>query len=204
MMKFLKEKKSIIISFIIGVILASNIAVYASINASDVDYKNGQKVSQALDDLYNKQKEYIYTETQYQNYGIAQRQEGYEEGQRTATVATTKTLLWTNSSANSNFVTDEISTFSITNFTHILIQWKQNTSSSTIYEDICKTNPIRQISSTAYFTIGENDDDGYFIRNILWNTQGNLTIANAVSIEGSGVNNSKLIPIAIYGLNFSY
>ena len=53
-MKFLKEKKGIIISFIIGVILASSIAVYASISASEVDYKNGQKVSQALDDLYSK------------------------------------------------------------------------------------------------------------------------------------------------------
>ena len=47
-------KKEVIISFIIGVILASSIAVYASINASEVDYKNNQKVSDALDDLYNK------------------------------------------------------------------------------------------------------------------------------------------------------
>lgn len=53
-MRFLKEKKSLIISFIIGVILASSITVYATINADNIEYRNGQKLSNALDDLYNK------------------------------------------------------------------------------------------------------------------------------------------------------
>ena len=66
-------KKEIIISFIVGVILASSIAVYASvISANEVNYKNGNSVSDALDDLYNKSKNYIYTEQQYQDYGKSQ------------------------------------------------------------------------------------------------------------------------------------
>ena len=47
-------KKELLIGFILGIILASSIAVYAVINASEIDYKNGKKVSQALDDLYSK------------------------------------------------------------------------------------------------------------------------------------------------------
>ena len=54
-MKFLKEKKGIIISFIIGVILASSITVYATgYLASQVTYKDGKTVEQALNDLYSK------------------------------------------------------------------------------------------------------------------------------------------------------
>ena len=38
-------KKEVIIAFIIGIILASSIAVYAAaINANDVDYKDGKTV----------------------------------------------------------------------------------------------------------------------------------------------------------------
>lgn len=54
-MRFLKEKKGIIISFIIGVIIASSITVYAtSYFAKDIAYKEGKNVEQALDDLYLK------------------------------------------------------------------------------------------------------------------------------------------------------
>ena len=47
-------KKEVILAFIIGVVLASSMAVFANINASEIDYKNNQKVSDALDDLYSK------------------------------------------------------------------------------------------------------------------------------------------------------
>lgn len=59
-MKFLKEKKGIIISFIIGVIVASSITVYAySYRASDISYtKPGAEtainVSEALNELYTR------------------------------------------------------------------------------------------------------------------------------------------------------
>ena len=59
-MKFLKEKKGIIISFIIGVIIASSITVYAySYFASDISYKKPGtdttiSVETALNELYNK------------------------------------------------------------------------------------------------------------------------------------------------------
>ena len=53
-------KKEVIIAFIVGVILASSIAVYASLNASDIEYKNGKKVSEALDELYNKKQNMTY------------------------------------------------------------------------------------------------------------------------------------------------
>ena len=48
-------KKEIIIAFIIGVIIASGITVYAtSYLASQVTYKEGKKVEQALNELYSK------------------------------------------------------------------------------------------------------------------------------------------------------
>lgn len=59
-MRFLKEKKGIIISFIIGVILASSITVYAySYYAKDIGYtKPGTtteiSVETALNELYGK------------------------------------------------------------------------------------------------------------------------------------------------------
>lgn len=54
-MGFLKEKKGIIISFIIGVIVASSITVYAtSYFAKDVTYKDGKNVEEALNELYSK------------------------------------------------------------------------------------------------------------------------------------------------------
>ena len=54
-MRFLKEKKGIIISFIIGVIIASSITVYAtSYFAKDITYKDGKNVEQALNELYNR------------------------------------------------------------------------------------------------------------------------------------------------------
>ena len=62
-MKFLKEKRGIIISFIIGVIIASSITVYAySYFASDITYTKGSKnikVSDALDELYIKSQNFI-------------------------------------------------------------------------------------------------------------------------------------------------
>ena len=53
-MKIFRNNFKFIIGFLIGVILASSIAVYASINASEIEYKNGKKVSEALDELYGK------------------------------------------------------------------------------------------------------------------------------------------------------
>ena len=36
------------------IVLASSVAVFATINASQIDYNNNQKVDDALDDLYSK------------------------------------------------------------------------------------------------------------------------------------------------------
>lgn len=54
MIKVWKKNIKLIIGIIIGGILASGITAYAVINASDIDYKNGKNVSEALDDLYSK------------------------------------------------------------------------------------------------------------------------------------------------------
>ena len=75
-MNFVKKNYKLIIGIVIGAILISGISVYAAGQylASQVDYnKNGQaKVSDALDDLYNKASNYKYTEQQYQDFGITQ------------------------------------------------------------------------------------------------------------------------------------
>lgn len=48
-------KKEVIIAFIIGVLISSGITVYATgYLASQVTYKDGKTVEQALNDLYKK------------------------------------------------------------------------------------------------------------------------------------------------------
>ena len=54
-MNFFKNNYKIIIGFIVGVILASSITVYAyNYLASDIKYTNNKTVADALNDLYNK------------------------------------------------------------------------------------------------------------------------------------------------------
>ena len=48
----MKKNKIIIISFLIGIIVASSIGVYAVVNASNINYKDGKSVEQALNELY--------------------------------------------------------------------------------------------------------------------------------------------------------
>lgn len=48
----MKKSKIIIISFIIGIIIASSIGVYAMVNANSISYKDGKTVEQALNELY--------------------------------------------------------------------------------------------------------------------------------------------------------
>ena len=54
-MNFLKNNLKVIIAFVVGVILASSITVYAySYLASDVKYTDDKSVQDALDDIYGK------------------------------------------------------------------------------------------------------------------------------------------------------
>ena len=48
----MKKSRIIIISFIIGIIIASSIGVYAMVNANSISYKDGKTVEQALNELY--------------------------------------------------------------------------------------------------------------------------------------------------------
>ena len=52
-------RKETIIGFLIGIIVTSALVVYASINANTVDYKNNQKVSDALNELYDRSSNYV-------------------------------------------------------------------------------------------------------------------------------------------------
>ena len=58
-MNFIKRNLKSIITFILGAILATGITVFATINANSVDYTNNKKVSDALNDLYNRSSTYI-------------------------------------------------------------------------------------------------------------------------------------------------
>lgn len=53
-MRFLKNNLKLIIGFIVGVILASGITVYAVMSANEVMYKDDKSVAYALNDLYEK------------------------------------------------------------------------------------------------------------------------------------------------------
>ena len=56
-MNFLKRNIKLVITFILGMILAITITAYAVINANQIDYTSNKKVSDALDDLYDKSSE---------------------------------------------------------------------------------------------------------------------------------------------------
>ena len=61
-MKFLRNNLKVIIAFIIGVLIASGITVYAtSYFASNVTYKEGKSVEFALNDLYEKTNSAVVT-----------------------------------------------------------------------------------------------------------------------------------------------
>lgn len=180
-MRFLKEKKGIIISFIIGVILASGI-VYAATSAGQVSYttnKNGEvkTVEDALNDLYNKK---------------------------------SKTLLWTNPNPNSAFSSQDITlSSSIANYTHILVKWKNLKSSETIFDDIFKLSPERCAQAeSARFYIGAmaNTTNQAYARGFDTIQNDNLKIhfGSSAEVGGTIVNNDRNIPIEIYGLSFSY
>ena len=57
-------KKEMIIGFLIGIVVTTSIAVYASINANTVDYTNNKKVSNALNELYSNMSNETKTITQ--------------------------------------------------------------------------------------------------------------------------------------------
>lgn len=60
-MKFMKKNLKWIITIILIIIIASGISVYATATylASQVTYKNGKTVEQALNDLYDKSNNYV-------------------------------------------------------------------------------------------------------------------------------------------------
>lgn len=79
-MKFLKNNVKLIIGFIVGVILASSISVYAySYLASDVQYTNEKSVENALNDLYEKINEPLINKIDFstsRTYYMGNRKEG--------------------------------------------------------------------------------------------------------------------------------
>ena len=48
----MKKNRVIVISFLIGIIIASSVGVYAAVSASNINYKDGKTVEQALNELY--------------------------------------------------------------------------------------------------------------------------------------------------------
>lgn len=170
-MKFLKNNLKVIIGFIVGVVLASSITVYAyGYFAKDISYtKPGTNtpisVETALNDLYSNT-----------THG--------------------KTLLWSNTSPNNDFAEQSITlNQSANNFTHIMICWKDYPSSTETYEDIYKINPWHNI----YFGDTASGTEMYAREFCLKNTTAFISIGRHV--WGGGSNNGLIIPCEIYGLN---
>ena len=102
-------KKEVIIAFIVGVLVASGITVFATINASTIDYKNNQKVSGALDDLYTKSSTYknLNTSTTAVADKILSGYTAYNNNGQLLTgtytpITTTKQTEWNSGTINSN------------------------------------------------------------------------------------------------------
>ena len=81
-MNFIKNNIKAVITFLIGMFLASTITAYAIINANTVDYSGNKKVSDALNELYVRSiSDKIYSQTEYNNYGTSEYNRGYSAGQ---------------------------------------------------------------------------------------------------------------------------
>ena len=209
--------------------MTSGISIYATYEylASNIDYtKQGTnttiKVSEALDELYQNSKE-TSDETKsitsngeqtldkyYKNINVnVTTDKVYTQAQYDAkTVAQTKTLLWTNSNPSSTFNAADITlNSSLANFTHILIQFKNHSSGSIVYDDIFKLSPSRSgQGEQAEFLFGVNNGGAtvIYVRRGYVKSNTQIHIGGGVQREGTNVNDDRAVPIAIYGLNFTY
>ena len=179
-----KEKRGItftalVITILIVLILAGGI-VYAAVSASQINYttnKNNeiQSVEGALNDLYSK--------------------------------LPTKTLLWTNSNPNDNFSGQTITlNSSLSNYEYVIVQWKFKKSEALEHEDIFKIRPYRlDGDNNSMYTIGGMENGIAWIRlaRTINEQYNKIKFGNATSNAGDN-DNSYSIPVAIYGLNFSY
>ena len=173
----LKNNLKVIIAFIIGIIIASSITIYAYSNyASQVGYTtdkntNIQNVDQALNDLYNKRN---------------------------------KILLWSNSNQYSDCEAFDIPlSSSIENYSHILIQYKIKTDSIDVYDDLFSTSIDRPNAGEdkGLFAIGARDATSINVyRGIRAYDSVTLRCGRAINTDGV-VESNYLIPIAVYGLN---
>ena len=119
-----------------------------------------------------------------------------------------KTLLWQNTNPTASLNgTDLNLNSSLTNFTHILIQYKVNTETSVIYEDLFNLKyerPNANNANKAAFAIGAFDETTTLIyRGIRVTDSTTLRMGNAINTSAVTKSN-YIIPIAIYGLNLSY
>lgn len=155
-------KKEVIIAFIVGIILASSIAVYAySYAAKDVSYtKPGTNtaisVETALNDLYENKN---------------------------------ATLLWTNSSPNSNFNAQTLP-LDLSNYKYVVIIAKASTTEDYLY----RTSTIVPVGNSEYNQI-LSITGGSMIRNV-------KALSTGIEFSNSSYDNSSsyVIPLKIYGL----
>ncbi len=172
-----KILKSRIFMFIFGLVIASCIAGTVYAINASEITYKETTVDAALDDLYSK-------------------------------TINSKILLWENENPNDNITAIDINlNSSLTNFTHILIQYKVNTETSDIYEDLFNLmyeRPNTNNINKAAFAIGAFDDATALIyRGVRVSDPVTLRLGNAVN-TASVTKTNYLIPIAVYGLNLSY
>ena len=198
-------KKEFIIGIIIGIVLASSVAVFANINASQIDYKNNQKVDDALDDLYTKLPNGQQSITTNGTYDIS------KKASVKVDVRTSKTELWRNLYTSNAFGEQTITlTGSLANYSHFVLEWKRNKEDNDTnkYEDIFKITPNRtDTASIAWYTYGANgtfNNGAHFARKVFYVSSNQLKFGLPGVINNDFTSEDVLIPIAIYGINILY
>lgn len=124
------------------------------------------------------------------------------------TVATTKTLLWTNNSPTSAMGDTTIQlNNSLENYTHIIVQWHHSTTNTTIYEDLFKLQPYRTTSNAQIYGLtGKEAPENAIARTriLRYVDSTHIKISKSLALLNTEQTTNHIIPRAIYGLKISY
>lgn len=114
-----------------------------------------------------------------------------------------ETLLWTNASSTSDFASQDVSLTGgqVSDFTELKVVYRIDKSASS-KEHYVKFDVVNFADSgnENRVAIGGQDSAGSFGRLVIYKSESQITFGGGLGLYSATVNNSKLIPLYIYGV----